>query len=139
VKTFFLDTNVLLRLVAQDDARQLRQARAFIEKAVRFGGELRVPDLVIAELIWVLESSRKLQAVQIAQLVMSLVGDPRFTVTDEQLLARALELYSGRNVDFVDAYLAALALPHAGAAVASFDGDFKRLGAPWAHLSQERA
>jgi predicted nucleic acid-binding protein len=43
------------------------------------------------------------------------------------LLVEALSLYQGKNLDFADAFLAAVALRRGPQAVYSFDQDFNRI------------
>ena len=51
-----LDTNVLVRLLTDDDAAMRARAVNLIETAERAGEPLRVPLVVVLELVWVLKS-----------------------------------------------------------------------------------
>ena len=51
-----IDTNVLVRLLAADDAKQAAQARALMHSATQVGESLFVPLTVVLELEWVLRS-----------------------------------------------------------------------------------
>ena len=50
------DTDVLLRLLLNDDARQARQAQALIDQAVSRSDTVLLPDIVLCEMEWVLSS-----------------------------------------------------------------------------------
>ena len=51
------DTNVLLRLLLDDDARQAERAQALIDRAVSASDRVLLPDVVLCELEWVLDSA----------------------------------------------------------------------------------
>ena len=50
------DTNVLLRLLLNDDARQARIAQGLLDHAVARSDKVLLPDIVLCELEWVLDS-----------------------------------------------------------------------------------
>ncbi len=62
-----VDTNILVRLVAQDDSRQAASADRFIEKGAW------VPILALAEAIWVLGTVYKRSAADLAVAVQLLL------------------------------------------------------------------
>ena len=64
-----VDTNVLVRLVARDDADQVSAAEDFVNKGAW------VSHLVLAETIWVLDSVYELSRVQIATAVEDAVAE----------------------------------------------------------------
>lgn len=68
----FLDTNVLIRHLTGDPPAQARRARAFLAAA----DELLVPDLIVAEVVYVLESFYEVARERVAQLVRA-VTDSR--------------------------------------------------------------
>ena len=84
--------------------------------------------VVVAEIVWVLGSFYKTPKARIAELSSS-CSWLTASCNDRDLLVEALYSMADKNVDFVDAYLAALARSREDA-VASFDDDFKRLGVP---------
>ena len=49
-----LDTNVLVRFLVEDDARQTAEAAALIKRVVDADGTLFVSDIVLCETVWVL-------------------------------------------------------------------------------------
>jgi predicted nucleic acid-binding protein len=119
----FLDTNVLVRHLTGDPPAQARQATAFLEGAE----ELLVPDLVVAEVVYVLESFYEVERPRVAELVRAVVGFPAVVVVDAPLLLRALEVYEVERLDFAEAYLVASAEVSGVGTIASFDREIDRL------------
>jgi predicted nucleic-acid-binding protein len=111
-----LDTNVLVRHLTADPPEQGRRATAFLTRAE----ELLLPDLVVAELVYVLESRYELEHPRVAELVRAVIAFPAIVVLDQTLLLRALELYERERLDFTTSYLAASAERSGVGAVASF-------------------
>lgn len=119
----FLDTNVLIRHLTGDPPAQARRATAFLAGAE----ELLLPDLIVAEVVYVLESFYEVKRHRIAELVRAIVGFPPVVVVDEPLLLRALEVYEVERLDFAEAYLVASAEASGVEAIASFDRTIDRL------------
>lgn len=111
-----VDTNVLIRHLTGDPPTQSRRATALLRRA----DGLEVTDLVLAEVVWVLESFYRQPHDEVATAARSIIAFPSVRVADEQLLLRAIELYAVHRIDFTDAYLAASA-ESAGVPIASFD------------------
>jgi len=119
----FLDTNVLIRHLTGDPPAQARRASAFLEQA----HELLVPDLIVAEVVYVLESFYEVERPQVAELARAILGFPAIVVADEPLLLRALEIYEVDRIDFAEAYLVACAEAAGVEAIASFDRSIDRV------------
>lgn len=115
--TAFLDTNVLIRHLTGDPPAQARRATAFLAKA----DELLVPDLIAAEVVFVLESFYEVKREHVAELVRAVIGFPAVVVVDAPLLLRALEIYEVDRLDFAEAYLVASAEATGVKTIASFD------------------
>lgn len=121
--TAFLDTNVLIRHLTGDPPAQARRAMTFLERAE----ELLLPDLIVAEVVYVLESFYEVERARVAELVRAIIGYPAILVVDEPLLLRALEVYELERLDFADAYLVAGAEASGVGAIASFDRAIDRV------------
>lgn len=119
----FLDTNVLIRHLTGDPPAQGRRATAFLERAE----QLLLPDLIVAEVVYVLESFYEVERQRVAELVRAVIGFPAMLVVDEPLLLRALEVYEVDRLDFAEAYLVASAEASGVGRIASFDRDLDRV------------
>jgi len=86
-----------------------------------------VPDLIVAEVVYVLESFYEVERQRVAELVRAVIGFPAIVVVDEPLLLRALEVYEVDRLDFAEAYLVASAEASGVETIASFDRTIDRL------------
>jgi predicted nucleic-acid-binding protein len=82
-----LDTNVLVRLITRDDARQARAAEAFIVNGAW------VSLLALAEAVWVLASVYELNAEQQARGIEMLLDHRQLVLHDHESVAAALKLF----------------------------------------------
>jgi predicted nucleic acid-binding protein len=121
--TAFLDTNVLIRHLTGDPPGQAAQATRLLAQA----DQLLLLDLIVAEVMYVLESVYRVPRPRVAELVRAVVAFPAIEVADEPVLLRALEVYEVHHLDFADAYLVAGAETSGVNAVASFDRAIERV------------
>jgi predicted nucleic-acid-binding protein len=112
-----LDTNVLIRHLTGDPPSQAKRATALL----RGSHQLILADLVVAEMVYVLESFYRTPRAEIARLVRALLALPSIVVAGQDLLLRSIELYEVMRLDFAEAYLSALAEISGVNRVASFD------------------
>ena len=103
-----LDTNVLVRYVMQDDARQSARATRLIES---FSAEAPgyVPVVVLVELVWVLAGSYALGRAQVAAVLDTLLRSKELVVDRGEPVTQALKRYSTGGADFADALIERLA------------------------------
>ncbi|HEV2871238.1 MAG TPA: PIN domain-containing protein [Actinomycetota bacterium] len=90
-------------------------------------GQLLLPDLIVAEVVYVLESVYRVPRPRVAELVRAIIAFPAIEVADEPVLLRALEVYEVHRLDFADAYLVAEAETSGVNAMASFDKAIERV------------
>ncbi len=119
----FIDTNVLIRHLTGDPPTQARRATAML--AGRH--ELILTDLVMAELIYVLESFYGRPRAEVAMLARSLLAVEAIHAVDDLLLLRSIELYESERLSFAEAYLVAGAEVSGITHVASFDRRIDRV------------
>jgi len=121
--TAFVDTNVVVRHLTGDPPGQAARATRLLAQAE----QLLLADLVVAEIVYVLESFYEVPRPRVAELVRAVIAFPAVGVADESLLLRALEVYEVHRLDFADAYLVALAETSGVEAVVSFDKAIERV------------
>jgi predicted nucleic-acid-binding protein len=100
-----LDTNVLLRYVVQDDARQSPIATQLIEATLSDDEPGWIATVVLCELVWVLEGPYNYARNAIAATLQRLLEIARFRVEEPSIAWRALDAYRN-GADFSDAMIA---------------------------------
>lgn len=119
----FVDTNVLVRHLTGDPPVQAKRATRFLGET----DELLLADLVVAEVVYVLESFYEVPRPKVAELVRAIIAFPTVVVLDPAMLLRSLEVYEVDRLDFADAYLVAQAERSGVGVVASFDESIDRV------------
>lgn len=120
------DTNLLLRLLLDDSAHQARQAEEILRRTAASGEQVLLPDIVLCELEWVLESVYGFPRTDIAQTLERLLAADEFTFLDRSAVGAALQRYTGGKADFSD-YLIGESASAAGAATTyAFDRELAR-------------
>lgn len=104
-----LDTNILVRFLVRDDAKQLASAQKLIRSALAARETLFVPITVMLELEWVLRSSFKFSKAEVTDTLSSLLSTEELSFESESAFEIALALYKKGNVDFSDCLHTALA------------------------------
>ncbi len=82
-----IDTNVLVRLIARDDAKLAEAAEKFVAKGAW------VSQLVLAECVWVLDAVYRLDKRQIAAAVEMMLRHRDLTVQEADTVEHALTSY----------------------------------------------
>jgi predicted nucleic acid-binding protein len=119
----FVDSNVLVRHLTGDPPEQAARASRFLAHA----DELLLPDLVLAEVVFVLESFYEAPRAQVAELARAIIAFPAMVVLDPAVLLRAIEVYELHRLDFAESYLVAQAERSGVGIVASFDRAIDRV------------
>ena len=119
-----LDTNVLVRYLAQDDPRQSASASRFIETRLSERSPGFISLVVLVELCWVLERLYGATHQEIGQTVADLLETPRFYLQQREVVQESVRLFHDRKsskAGLADLLIAQLAL-HAGcSSIVSFD------------------
>ena len=117
-----VDTNVLVRLIAQDDARQVAAARRWVEEGVW------VSTLALAEALWVLSVVYDRGPAEIASAVETLLNHRDLTLQDSDVVAAALVRFRERpSVGFSDCLLLELARKAGHLPLGTFDRNLSKL------------
>lgn len=103
-----LDTNIVLRLLLNDDPPQVERLLAALR-----GRTAMIQDTVILELEWVLRSLYRFAAGDVAHALQRLAGNTEIVLENPARLQSALRGYDA-GLDFTDAYHLAGAAECAG-------------------------
>ena len=122
--TAFLDTNILIRHLTGQPPDLAARATRYLAAA----DVLLLPDLILAEVAYVLESFYDAPRDQVADTLRAILAFPAIRTVDTELLLRAIEVYQRHHLDFADAYLVASAERTGVRVIASFDRAIERPG-----------
>ena len=92
-----VDTNVVVRLLTNDDPAQAARAADLLARE-----RVLVPKTVLLETEWVLRYSYEIPQPVVLAAIRKLLGLSQVAAEDATAIARALELYEG-GMDFADA------------------------------------
>jgi predicted nucleic-acid-binding protein len=124
----FADTNLFLRFLTNDVPDQAKAVQQLLLQAAQGEVSLITTSLVIAEIVWTLESFYKETKENIQQLILSFLNTPGLNVDNGDLIVTALRWYVDKNIDFIDAYHAAWMEIHEITSIYTFDQNhFDRL------------
>lgn len=117
-----VDTNVLVRLLTRDDARQVEAAEKFVERGAW------VSHLVLAEATWVLTSVYARSPMEIATAVEMLLNHQHLTLQDADAVAAANDQFRRRPIlGFSDCLILAVARKAGHLPLGTFDRNLARL------------
>jgi len=104
----FIDTNLFIRYFTNDDPAKADRVGLLLKEAASGSVALVTTEMVIAEIVWVLESYYSLDKAAIAPIILGILATPGLTVLNGSLVARALEMYESSRIDFIDGYIVAV-------------------------------
>lgn len=123
-----LDTNVLVRYLAQDDRRQAALATRLIEQQLTEDEPGFVGLVVLVETTWVLQRLYSATREEVLQTVSDLLASRTIVVENRDVVARAVATSNRSGADFADAVIAASATGAGCVRVLSFDRQAQRAG-----------
>ena len=115
-----LDTNVLLRYLLADDARQHAAAAALIDDVLTPAAPGLVHPVVLCEAVWALRQVYKVPKADVVRALARVLGAPTLRVLDAARVREALHLYESHAADFADALLS-VSYRAEGAGLVTFD------------------
>ncbi len=97
-----IDANIILRFILNDDDLLSKKAMEIIENNYLF-----CPTEVICEIVFVLQKVYKIPRKNIQKALVILFDSQNISTNNIFIIKKGLELYSTKNIDFVDALLCA--------------------------------
>ena len=116
-----IDTNVLVRYMAQDDPKQAKIAAEFIEETCTKDNLGFINHITLCELCWVLKRLYKTPKEQLAEIIEQLLRTGRLFVQEPQIVWLALEDFKTDNADFPDCLIAQINLTNYCSSTVTFD------------------
>ena len=125
-----LDTNVLVRYLAQDDAKQSALATALIEQRLSPSAPGFISLMVLVELVWVLKSLYSATPAELLDALQDLADTPQYRLERrEDVLAvlRRFRTLKSTRAGLADALIAQVARTEGCAQTLTFDKSAARL------------
>ncbi len=120
----FIDTNIFLRYLTEDNPPMYEKCREIFKNAVEGKASLATSGMVIAELIWTLSSYYKVPKDDVIEKVSIIIGTENLYIPDKDIIADSIVLYSRKNIDYIDAYNAVFMKYYGLNEIYSYDKDF---------------
>jgi len=117
-----LDTNVLVRYIAQDDPKQSPKATRLIE-SLTADAPGYVGIVSIIELVWVLTGCYSLTRDEIGEVLETLLRTKEIVVAQTDTIWKALRLFKDGKADFADCMIEESANGAGCSYTATFDRD----------------
>ena len=116
-----LDTNVVVRYLAQDDPKQSAAASRLFERVLTSDNRGFIPVVVLCELAWVLAECYGADRVRIRQAIDGLLVAKQVVVETPDAVRRALRAWDESAADFADALIGEVARGNGAAKTVTFD------------------
>jgi predicted nucleic-acid-binding protein len=122
-----VDTNVVVRLLVEDDAAQAAKARRLFDAQASEDGSLWLSDVVLVEVSWVLSRAYERSRADIAAALRALANHATVALESTEAVREAVALYEQGPADFADCLLVSKARLRGCAQVTTFDRKMRDL------------
>lgn len=113
-----IDTNLIIRYLTGDDPSKAKAVEKLFKESPKEGLEL--PDVAIAEIVWVLLSFYKLGKEEVIEKLEGLLSLESVKI-NRAVLAGTIDIFRRYNVSYTDAYLVAYTLASGKDRIYSYD------------------
>jgi predicted nucleic-acid-binding protein len=123
----FIDTNIFIRFLVNDIPQKADACEKIFKNAVAKKETLFTTEMVIAEIIWVLESYYELPQQEVQEKVEKILNTPNLICPNKDLILNALTIYGEKNIDYIDAYNALILKNKGIKELYSYDKHYDRM------------
>jgi predicted nucleic-acid-binding protein len=123
----FIDTNIFIRFLVNDIPQKADACEKIFKNAVAKKETLFTTEMVIAEIIWVLESYYDLSQKEVQEKVEKILNTPNLSCPRKDLILNALTIYGEKNIDYIDAYNALILKDKGIKELYSYDKHYDRM------------
>ena len=120
LKSFALDTNILVRYIAQDDEHQSPKATLFVENLTAEAPAF-ISCIVLCEINWVLKTTYKYSKSDCAEALNRIISVAVFDIENLEICLAALQQFRAGQADFSDYLIRQIAKGKGYDAVLTFD------------------
>jgi predicted nucleic-acid-binding protein len=121
------DTNVLVRLLVNDEPRQAAKARDLFEELAGQDDQAWIADTVLVEVVWTLSRAYERSRADLVAALTAMATHGTLVLESPAAVAEAIEAFEKGPADFADCLLCAKARAAGCSAVATFDRGMKAL------------
>jgi predicted nucleic-acid-binding protein len=122
-----IDANVVLRYLTNDVPDQARQTEELFKRVEEGKEDLFLPDIILADIIWILERYYKQTRENIREWLTAIIGLQGLRLSDKEMSLNALDIYVDKKIDWSDAFMAGQMLQRGITEIYSFDKHFDRI------------
>ena len=123
----FLDTNVLLRHLLQDQPAQSANATRYLAAIEAGGAKVRIADTVIFETVFTLQRQYGVRKPKIRDTLLPLIDLSGIILPGKRRLREVFDLYLTYKISFADAYHAVLMKRLRLSEIVSYDRGFDKI------------
>ena len=116
-----LDTNVIVRYLAQDDPRQSAAATRLMEKSLSPANPGFIAVVTLCEVAWVLAGPYQADRQQLRSVIEGLLETREIEIESAELVWKALRAWEGTPAGFSDALIGEVCAAKGARKVVTFD------------------
>lgn len=122
-----IDANVILRYLTNDVPDQARRAGELLTKVEAGSEDVFLPDIILADIIWILEGYYKQSRAQIRDWITTILSLQGLEFSDKNIALDALDIYVDKGIDWSDAFAVSQMTERGITEIYSFDKHFSRV------------
>ena len=122
-----LDTNVVIRYLTQDDAKQAAVASRVFEHTLSIDNPGFIGHITLCEIAWVLADCYEADKARIRAVIEGLLGSKQIVVEEADLVWKALRSWEKSSADFSDALMGQALAARGCGRIVTFDKSAARL------------
>ena len=126
-----LDTNILIRYLAQDDKKQASRANKLIDNEFNSGNPGFITLISLVEIVWVLESCYSQTRKEVIEVLHSLLTTKQLVIEGadmDDMAYLALKRYAVGNADYSDALITVISENQGCSSIVTFDKKGNSIG-----------
>lgn len=107
VKEYILDTNLYLSFFTNRDQEQYKIAYDYISKLKKSEVSIYLPNLIIAEIVYILDDYYNFSREKIVECLFALISEENLQTENKENVLLAVSYFQKSNLDFADCYILA--------------------------------
>ena len=122
-----IDANIILRYLTNDVPDKAKQAEELLKKVEAGAEEVFLPDIILADIVWILEGYYKQPRELIRDWIAAIISLQGLEFSDKSIALDALDIYVDKGVDWSDAFAASQMFATRMYEIYSFDKRFSNI------------